>query len=159
MLRQKVMKHRLTIALVLAGLALAGCAQDSNLGAGGDPDQPVSSSPEPSRSGPDGLDPAQPQLVRPQSGMADVKPIRWERAEPAKDGKRVRVFFTSGVAPCHVLDHVDVSYADRVTITLHEGSDPKSKNQVCIEIAAFKAVDVPLDQPLNGRKVADGAAA
>jgi hypothetical protein len=153
------MMHRPLLALVLAaGITLAGCANDSDASAGGDADQPVSSSPQPSQSGDTGPDQGQPQVVKPRAGMADVKPIRWERSEPAKDGKSVRVFFTSGVAPCHVLDHIDVAYTDRVTVTLYEGSDAKSKNQVCIELAQLKAVDVPLDQPLDERKVVDGAA-
>ena len=63
------------------------------------------------------------------------------------------------MAPCSVLDHVDVAYGtDAVTITLYEGSDPISRNVACIDIAMLASTTVKLDQPLGDRTIVDGAA-
>lgn len=135
-------------------------------GAGGQPcGTPVASS-----SGPDGtvaFTPCRstegplprPQVVEPEPGMADVRPIRFEHAVVGDDGRTVSVDFWSGVAPCSVLDHVDVSYGDAaVTITLYEGHDPAAGQVACPAIAMQKRVVVTLDQTLDGRKIVDGAA-
>jgi hypothetical protein len=91
--------------------------------------------------------------------MADVHARPFDDATVADDDVTVNVDFTSGVEPCSVLDHVDVSYgANAVTITLYEGYDPSAGQVACIDIAAFKRVVVTLDQPLDGRKIVDGAA-
>lgn len=98
-----------------------------------------------------------PQLVTPQPGMRSVRPIPWREAKPLDD-RTVRVSYTSGVAPCYVLDHVTVDYgADKVTITLYEGSGPLAQGQACVMIAIRKAVDVTLTEPLRDRAIVDGA--
>jgi hypothetical protein len=90
--------------------------------------------------------------------MRNVHPVPWDRAVPDPSGRRVRVEYTTGVEPCHVLDHVDVRYSpSAVTITLFEGSDPKAANQYCIDIAVRRATDVTLRQPLGRRTLVDGA--
>ena len=100
-----------------------------------------------------------PQVVEPEPGMADVRPIRFEHAAVGDDDRTVSIDFWSGVAPCSVLDHVDVSYGDAaVTITLYEGHDPAAGQVACPAIAMQKRVVVTLDQPLDGRKIVDGAA-
>lgn len=119
----------------------------------GDPDEPVT--------GP-GAEPGlpdrepSPQVVEPRSGMSNVRPVSWSDYE-VLDERSVRVFFTSGVEPCYVLDRVDVQYSpERITVSLFVGSDPEAGNVACIEIAVFKAVDVRLDEPLGARPVVDG---
>jgi hypothetical protein len=140
--------------LIVAFLGLSGCANPTDQAAtGASPDDPVSATAAPHT--PPG---ARPLLVTPMRGMADVHAIRWEQAEPAADGRRVRVFFTSGPEPCNILDHVDVAYSrDAVSITLFEGSEPTPDGRACIEIAVAKAVDVALDQPRAGRRILDGS--
>jgi hypothetical protein len=92
--------------------------------------------------------------------MADVHPIRWEKTDVAEDDRTLTVQFTTGVAPCYVLDHVDVRSTDTtVTVTLYQGHDPGSKGMACIEIGIFASVTVVLDAPLAGRKIVDGAEA
>ena len=89
--------------------------------------------------------------------MTDVRPQRFEKVEVIDD-TTLRVFFYQGVAPCSVLDRVDVEYgAQTVGLTLQIGSDPSDQDTACIEIAVFNYVDVELDEPLMGRKVVDGA--
>jgi len=88
--------------------------------------------------------------------MDDVRRIAWRRAE-VRDERTVRVHYESGVAPCSVLDRVEVQYGAVITITLFEGSDPQFKDAVCIMIAQFKAVDVALSEPVRGRTIVDGS--
>jgi hypothetical protein len=90
--------------------------------------------------------------------MANLHPVVWRRAE-LLDERTVRVHFESGVAPCSVLDRVEVQYRPgEIVLSLFEGNDPAFPNAVCIMIAQFKAVDVPLEEPVNGRRLVDGAA-
>jgi len=90
--------------------------------------------------------------------MENVRPLPWETAEPIGDGTTLRVSYWSGVAPCAVLDRAEATETgDEVIVTLFQGSDPRTRNQVCIEIAEYQAVDVALDAPLDGRTVVDGA--
>jgi hypothetical protein len=96
-------------------------------------------------------------LVQPKPGMENLHKTGWDRVEVLGPNK-VRVHFVSGVAPCTVLDHVDVDYRpNEIVITLWEGNDPSSGEMACIMIAQYKAVDVNLAEPVNGRKFVDGA--
>ena len=97
------------------------------------------------------------RTVVPTPGMDNVHPTSWINAEPDADGTSVTARFWSGVEPCYVLDHVDVAYGtDAVTITLYQGNDPTAGQVACIDIAMLKQVVVPLDQPLDGRRIVDG---
>ncbi len=95
--------------------------------------------------------------VEPTPGMADVHAIGWDSADVSADGLRVTISFTSGVEPCSVLDHIDVSYgANAVTITLFEGHKPDAGQVACPAIAMFKQTTVDLTEPVGGRDVKDG---
>ena len=96
--------------------------------------------------------------MRPQAGMADLRPVPWEKARRTSSGRSLRVTYWSGVEPCNVLDHVDVHYsASEITVTLYEGHDPAQGDVACIEIALLKATVVRLEEPVDGRKIVDGA--
>jgi hypothetical protein len=116
---------------------------------------------EPAPAAPPGTDcsvPPEPKgtLVTPQPGMVDVRPVPWTSAKGK--GRTVTVTWVSGVAPCTVLDHVEVrERRRRVTVTLFEGSDPEAQGMPCIESAQYKAARVRLDHPLGDRRVVDGA--
>ncbi len=99
-----------------------------------------------------------PQRVRPRPGMADVHPIAWESARQMPGGRALKVTYWTGVEPCNVLDHVDVRYRSReITLTLYEGHDPDEADTACIEVAVQRVVEVRLDEPVQGRKIVDGA--
>lgn len=103
-------------------------------------------------------DPAgyRPAIVTPRAGMENVHPVTWRRAEVIND-RTVRIHYESGVEPCSVLDRVVVDYRpSEIAIGLFEGNDPAFRDAVCIMIAQFKAVDVALDQPVNGRAIVEG---
>lgn len=96
-------------------------------------------------------------VVTARPGMNDPRPARWERVEVLTQ-RKLRVYFTSGVAPCDVLDSVRVDYRpDTVVVTLYTGSDPAHADRVCAAMASPKAVDVRLAKRLAGRTVVDGA--
>jgi hypothetical protein len=83
----------------------------------------------------------QPQVVAPTPGMADVYARRFDTATVGDDDRTVRIDFVSGIEPCYVLDHVDVTYASAaVTITLYEGHQSTNEDVACIDIGVFKRV-------------------
>jgi hypothetical protein len=93
-----------------------------------------------------------------QHNTADAHPVPWDQAKLIAP-QVVRIYYTSGVAPCAVLDHVRVRYtADAVQITLFQGHEPSDKPQMCPMIARRVYVDVTLDRPLDQRQITDGAA-
>jgi hypothetical protein len=142
------------LILLLAVLMLgAACARVADTGAGGDPEDPVSSSP---------VDPNEPipsptpRIVEPTPGLDGVHPNAFTKAV-AVDDDTVRVEYYLGVEDCYGLDHVDVEYGEEVVIiTLYSGNVPGER--VCIDLAEFVATIVDLDEPLNGREIVDGAA-
>ena len=100
-----------------------------------------------------------PQIVEPTPGMDNVRQTAFDTATIGGDDTTLTIVFWSGVEPCSVLDHVDVSYAaDTVTVTLFQGSDPNAGDVACIDIAVQKQVTITLDEPLAGRRIVDGAA-
>ncbi len=150
------------MAIVTLTLALmaGACGEASSSGTGSaGPEEPVSNTPgdgpapSPSATIIDGA-----RLVEPRPGMADTRPIPWQRAEPVEGGRILRVFFTSGVEPCYVLDRVEVEEsAEKVVVTLFEGNDASAGDVACIEIAENKVVEIELAEPIGDRPVKDGA--
>ena len=123
---------------------------------GSGPDGTVSYTPCPGED-PSPTDPV-PTPLEPTPGMDHVHARGWDSAAVRDDGTSVTLTFYTGVAPCSVLDHIDVAYgADTVTITLYEGSDPTARDVACIDIAMLASTTVKLDQPLGDRKIVDGA--
>lgn len=155
-------------ALVLLTLVACGSPSESQPAAGGrggggampttiDPESPVSCPPDCPDGGDNQPGPGKPKLVKPRPGMADLHPVGWDKAKP-RGPRSVLVTYWSGVEPCNVLDHVDVVYrAKTIEITLYEGYDPAEPDAACIEIALLKGVKLTLDEPIDGRKLTDGA--
>lgn len=143
--------------VALLGLLVAcGGAVDPGAGGGSPtgtgPDSPVSTS---APTGAPGSPTA--ETVEPQPGMVDVHPVAFDRAAPIGE-RTIEVLWWSGVRPCHVLARVDVvSSPDRITITLYEGSEPSDEPVACIELAQRKRTVVELSEPVDGRRVVDGA--
>jgi len=120
-----------------------------------DPNTPVSS--DCSAPGDPGI--GAPQIVEPTPGMGNVRPTAFDTATIGDDDTSLTIVFWSGVEPCAVLDHVDVSYgAHAITVTLLQGNDPSAGQVACPDIAVQKQVTITLDEPLAGRAIVDGAA-
>ncbi|MEO3811288.1 hypothetical protein ABGB17_20025 [Sphaerisporangium sp. B11E5] len=146
----------MTVLLVAGSLLLTmGCGNvpgDSAAGPRPEDDQPVSTdvgtgtpSPNPDAS-----------PVRPVGNTINPRPIAFERAEPSADGRSLKVYWWSGVEPCHVLDRVEVKEAaGSVTVTLFEG--PSEPDAICVQIAVHKVTTVQLKAPLDARRIVDGA--
>lgn len=161
--------RRILATLLLAVALPVACGPDPGRppghldGSASDPDDPVSAPEEPVTAPPaPGADVpdvgGRPEPVRPRPGMADVRPVPWESARRTPSGRSLRITYWSGVEPCNVLDHVDVEYEpSRIMVTLHEGHDPEAGDVACIEIALRKVVRVALQEPVDGRKIVDGA--
>jgi hypothetical protein len=127
---------------------------------GTEPDATVSFTPCPSDDDPVVTNPYDgAQKVEPTPGMSDVYPRAFDKVVVGNDGRTLTIFFWSGIEPCYVLDHVDVSYGPgAITVTLFEGHDASAGDVACIEIALIKKVVVQLDEPVGDRRIVDGAA-
>ena len=142
---------------MVASCAFSACGSPASRGAGApapsaeNPDQAVSdggaaSTAPATRTGA--------ELRRPEEGLRDVRPIRWDRAKGK--GRRVTLFYYSGVKECHGLDRVDVDESpDEVVVTVFEGIRPGA--QACIELAVEVKTVIELRRPLGGRRLVDGS--
>jgi hypothetical protein len=145
---------------LLLALLIAACGEPSGGGGGTDPaapddsDGPISSSPDPGGGGGGGGKP-QAQRVQAQEGLVEVQAHRYEKAEVAKSGDAIDIYFWDGIEQCGGVDHAHLSYeAEKVTVNLFTGRNPEA--EVCTEQAVFKVFSVELDEPLEGRKLVDG---
>lgn len=90
-------------------------------------------------------------FVVPQPGQRDPRPVNVQRIRVAATGRHVTVELRwwSGVAPCNVLDSIDVVRdGTTVTMTAKEGSG--AQNVACIDIAQLKATAVDLGELAAG---------
>jgi hypothetical protein len=145
------------IGTVVAASVLSACggvgSDPAGPGAQPPPDSPVTSSPVDPNSP---IPSPTPRIVEPQPGLTDVRPQPWDAVETLGP-RTLRVAFYSGVHECYGVDRVDVAYGSKtVTVALFVGRVPG--NQVCVEIAEYQAVVVPLNEPMGGREIIDGAA-
>lgn len=99
-----------------------------------------------------------PRPVEPVGDTVNTRKVPFTGAEPAAGGKEVRLEWWSGVEPCTVLDRVAVAEtAERVTITLYEGTPPAARDVNCVMIAVAKTYTVKLQRPVGAREIVDGA--
>jgi hypothetical protein len=136
-------------------LLLGACAGGEGSRRPAAPRGPDSGVTTPHRSPPSPAPTPTPLLVSPRSGLVDVRPTAWEKAEVVNEGTLL-VQFWGSVEECYGVDRVDVDYGTgNVTVTVYVGRVPSA--EVCIEIALLKAVRVSLEEPLAARKIVDGA--
>ena len=160
------MRRGAIVGLVLLSLVLAACGEPSNGESGNDsdagappatpedPESPVTSSPDPGGGGGGGGMKAMPVMA--QDGLVDVLPHAFEEAEVADSGEALDIYFWGGIEECSGVDHAHLTYeAERVTVNLFTGSNPEA--EVCTEQAVYKVFTVELTEPLEGRKLVDGA--
>jgi hypothetical protein len=134
--------------LLLTILLIAACGSAAN-GASGSPDEPVSA---PAQS--DGGGRHRPELREPEEGLEGVRPRIFDRHRA--DGRKVTLFYYSGVDECYGLDHIKIRERPRkVTLTIFEGHHPEP--EACPDIAVKVRSIATLQRPLGDRKVVDGA--
>ena len=135
--------------LVVAILVLAGCGAAASNAAGPSPDDPVSAP-----AGYDDDNRSRSELREPEEGLVDVRPRIFDRHKA--EGRKVTLFYYSGVDECYGLDHIKIRERPRkVTLTIFEGRDPEA--EVCTEQAVAVRSIATLKSPLGDRRVVDGA--
>jgi hypothetical protein len=96
--------------------------------------------------------------IIPKPGQLDPRPVRLDMLQASVNGHHVivRADWTSGVAPCTVLDTILVQKGDHAfAITLREGHGPE--DVACIEIAQLKHTFIDLgDLDPGSYTVTDG---
>jgi hypothetical protein len=151
------LRHRIVLGLLLVLTLLAvACGghegAPGGVAAGGDPEDPVSSTPRPRDPLPHQGGPLE---VEPREGLVDARPVRFEKAVIVDDDT-IEIRFFDGVEECYGVDRVEGDYrADEIALTLFTGREPSA--EMCIELAVLKSVEVQLDRPVDGRRVVDGS--
>jgi hypothetical protein len=149
--------------ILLLSVVAAACGEPSGDGGAGDaggpvdspddPEAPVSSSPDP---GGGGADDMKAMRVMAHRGLVDVKSHAYEKAKVVDSGGALDIYFWDGIEECTGVDHAQLAYgAQKVTVSLFTGRNPEAK--VCTEQAVYKVFTLDLPEPLEGRKLVDGA--
>jgi hypothetical protein len=85
--------------------------------------------------------------------FVDPHPLRVESWSRAPNDDAVAVHFTLGPPECYGV-HATVQETDEaVTVELRSGTAPDAVGRMCIMIALFGTLDVPLQAPLGDRQV------
>ena len=157
----KTIRATTTLGLVITASLLVGACS-----AGAAPTAPATLPPDAPVTSPPGggVDPGlpRPSFVVPKPGQLDVRPVSITTLTPTVDGPHVTVQadWVSGVEPCNVLDHVQVT-PDGTTFSVGIFEGSSEKDVVCIEIAAYKSTLIDLGDLEPGSYVvqsADGSA-
>jgi hypothetical protein len=149
--------------MLLLGLVGAACGEPSDEGSGDTaappsespgPDDPVSDSPQPGGGG--GSDSMKAMKVMAHKGLVDVAPRRYEKTKVVDSGGSLEIYFWDGIEECTGVDHAHLAYgSDKITVNLFTGRNPEA--EVCTEQAVYKVFTVELEEPLDDRKLVDGA--
>ena len=134
------------VLLVMAALLVA-CGSAN--GASSSPEDPVSA---PAQNDDDGR--SRPELREPEEGLVDVYERIFDRHKA--EGRKVTLYYWSGVDECYGLDHIKIRERVRkVVLTIFEGRDPEA--EVCTDQAVKVRSIATLQRPLGDRRVVDGA--
>ncbi|MGH2700557.1 MAG: hypothetical protein ACRDJ2_02155 [Actinomycetota bacterium] len=156
------MRSTTIIGLVLvAVLSATACGEpvsndggSTNGDAGGsqDPDDPVSSTPD-SGGGSGAMKALEVEL---RDMLVEPREHPFEKSKVIDGGEAVELYFWDGIQECGGPQRVESEYrAEEVVLTLFVGRNPEA--EVCTEQAVNKVLTVPLEEPLDGRRVVDGA--
>ena len=148
--------------VLLLSLVVAACGEPSDEGGGSDSSAPVES-PDPDTpdssmddSGGGTTGDLKAMRVKAQERLVDIRPHSYEEVEVVDSGEALDIYFWDGIEECSGVDHAHLTFeADRVTVNLFTGRNPKA--EVCTEQAVYKVFTLDLTQPLEGRKLVDGA--
>jgi hypothetical protein len=85
--------------------------------------------------------------------IVDPHPMPIESWSRAAGDNAVAVHFTSGTPQCNGVHATVAETADTVTVDLQGGTLSEAAGRMCIMLAVFGTVDVPLQAPLGDRRV------
>jgi len=85
--------------------------------------------------------------------IVDSRPAAIESWSRAATDNAVAVNFTSGTPACSGVHATAVETADTVTVDLQGGTLPEAVGRMCIMLAVFGTLEVPLQSPLGDRRV------
>ena len=85
--------------------------------------------------------------------IVDSHPAAIESWSRAATDNAVAVNFTSGTPSCSGVHATAVETADTVTVDLQGGTLPEAVGRMCIMLAVFGTLEVPLQSPLGDRRV------
>ncbi|MEU2004727.1 hypothetical protein ACH47B_27370 [Rhodococcus sp. NPDC019627] len=153
---------RVIALAVLACLAVAGCGSTSSTDEPTIPPE-IASAVDPSPTHPSSGMPVPSEVpgeefgtvftARPDIVRAHPTPFEsWSRA----DGNKIAIHFVTGTPECYGADATVTETDTTVTISLRTGSLPESADKMCILVAVFGTLEVPLQAPLGDRRVING---
>ena len=108
---------------------------------------------------------AEPSTVSPPEVSADSSRTvftdnRWivdQHSTPveswSRGGQGLRINFTAGSPDCFGVHLTTQETPDTVTVELHGGTLPEAVGRMCIALAVHATMDVPLQGPLDERRV------
>ncbi len=132
----------LALAAILAGGTL------SPTGASTSADTPVSAPATTDRSD------SKAELREPEEGLVDVYDRPFDRHKAR--GRKVTLFYVSGLDECYGLDRIKVRERRRkVVLTIFEGTHPDV--DACPDVGVFVKSIARLKRPLGDRRVVDGS--
>jgi hypothetical protein len=85
--------------------------------------------------------------------LVDPHPVAIESWSRAAAEDAVAVNFASGTPACAAVHATAHETADTVTVDLRGGTLPEAVGRMCIMLAVFGTVEVPLQAPLGDRRV------
>ena len=102
---------------------------------------------------------AVPTIVEPSPGLEDLRAVPADGFDLDETFTSLTVTWWSGIAPCSVLDHIEViDEGGRLIVTVWEGTHPAADGQPCGEMAVWKGTVVSLPVAADGKVIVDGAA-
>jgi hypothetical protein len=85
--------------------------------------------------------------------IVEAHPAVIESWSRVADDNAVAVNFTSGTPECSGVHATVLETVDTVTVDLRSGTVPAAADRMCIMLAVFGTLEVPLQAPLGDRRV------
>ena len=85
--------------------------------------------------------------------IVDSRPLPIDSWSRLGNAEALAVHFTVGVPECYGVHATVYETTETVTVELRSGSPPEAVGHMCIMIAVFGTLEVPLQSPLGDREV------
>lgn len=143
-------------AIVLAGCAAlglaAGCGDAGDSDTGASTSAPAVTAPGTDNTPSEDPDAAPGQIFTPDPTIVDAHPIPFGSWTRVADN-RIAVHFQTGVPECFGVDATVTETDTTVTVELREGTRADAVDKMCVMMAVFGTLELPLKAPLGDRRV------